>query len=146
MKLSTRTRYGTRLMLELGMHYGQRPLFLREIAEAEDISEKYLSQIILPLRSAGLVNSYRGAHGGYELSRSPADITIDEIVKVLEGDVVIVDCTADPASCSRVAQCVTRDLWRNVQDAIIKTLNAVTLEELVKRCREKQGKAVFYNI
>lgn len=146
MKLSTRTRYGARLMVELGLHFGQGPLFLREIADAEDISEKYLSQIILPLKSAGLVNSFRGARGGYELARKPSEVSMSEIVRVLEGDVVIVDCIADNASCMRVSQCVTRSLWENVRKSIIDTLDAVTLEDLIKQCKDKKESAVFYNI
>jgi Rrf2 family protein len=96
MKISTRARYGTRLMVALGAHYGQRPVFLKEIAKAEEISEKYLSQIIMPLKAAGLVNSFRGAHGGYVLSRTPAQISLKDIVGALEGDFNLVGCLGNP--------------------------------------------------
>ena len=80
MNISTRTRYGTRLMLELGLNYGKEPLLLREIAASQEISEKYLSQIIIPLKAAGLVNSFRGARGGYILAKPPKQITLNDIV------------------------------------------------------------------
>ncbi len=80
MKLSTRARYGTRLMLKLALRYGKGPVFLKDIARAEEISEKYLSQIIIPLKGAGLVRAFRGAHGGYTLARAPDRIKLKDIV------------------------------------------------------------------
>jgi Rrf2 family protein len=146
MKISTRARYGTRLMLELALHYDERPLFLKDIAKAEEISEKYLSQIIIPLRSAGLVNSFRGAHGGYVLARPPAKITLKDIVGVLEGGFDLVSCLEDTSACSRVSICVTRDIWRNLGDKIAKTLESTTLEDLVKQCKTTKKTALMYNI
>lgn len=146
MKISTRARYGTRLMVELGLHYGQGPVFLRQIAKAEEISEKYLSQIIIPLRAAGLVNSFRGAHGGYVLARPPAKISLKEIVGVLEGNFDLVGCVDNPSECSRVSVCVTRNLWSNLGKKIGQILSAVTLEELVKESRKKRQSGVMYNI
>ena len=92
MKLSTRARYGVRLMLALAKNYGKEPVYLKDIAKQEDISEKYLSLLIMPLRRIGLVNSVRGAYGGYNLARDPKEITLKEIVVVLEGDCCLVDC------------------------------------------------------
>src|SRR4030042_540461 len=92
MKLSTRTRYGVRLMVALALNYGKDPVFLKDIAKGENISEKYLSLIIIPLRGVNLVNSVRGAHGGYNLSKEPSQITLKEIVDVLEGECSLVDC------------------------------------------------------
>ncbi len=86
MKISTRVRYGMRLMLELALHDNQGPIFLKDIARKQDISEKYLSQIIIPLRTAGLVKSFRGAHGGYELQREPEAITLRQVMEALEGE------------------------------------------------------------
>ncbi len=146
MKISTRARYGTRLMLELALHYDEGPLFLKDIAKAEEISEKYLSQIIIPLRSAGLVNSLRGAHGGYTLSRPPEKITIKDIVEVLEGGFDLVSCTEDASSCSRVSLCVTRGIWSDLGKKISQTLKATTLEDLVMQCKSKKKAALMYNI
>lgn len=146
MKISTRARYGTRMMLELGLRYGEGPIFLKEIAKEEEISEKYLSQIIIPLKAVGLVNSFRGAHGGYVLSRHPAKITIREIVGVLEGDFNLVGCVKDPQMCTRVSVCVTRNLWSKLGEHITQMLESVSLEDLVKECRSKKESSVTYNI
>ena len=95
MKLSTHGRYGMRVMLTLAVHYDRGPMYLKDIAEAEEISEKYLSLLVIPLRQAGLIHSIRGAYGGYTLAKAPSQINLGEIVEVLEGD-SIVDCLKDP--------------------------------------------------
>ncbi|MDY6933133.1 MAG: Rrf2 family transcriptional regulator [Spirochaetota bacterium] len=146
MKISTRARYGTRLLLELGLHYGKGPVFLKDIAKNEEISEKYLSQIMITVKSAGFVNSFRGAQGGYILARHPAEITLKEIVEALEGRFDLVECVNNPSSCKRESICVTRDIWVEVGKMIAQVLNSITLEDLVKRCREKQEKYGMYNI
>ena len=133
-------------MLELGVYYGKGPVFLRDIAKREDISEKYLSQIIIPLKSAGLVDSIRGAHGGYMLAKPPKKITMREIVEVLEGSLNLVECVRTPSKCARVSQCITRDLWSKLSESITKTLDKVTLDGLVKDYREKKGQMVDYHI
>ncbi|MBU1043950.1 MAG: Rrf2 family transcriptional regulator [Candidatus Omnitrophica bacterium] len=146
MKISTRVRYGARLMVELGLHYGQGPFYLKQIAKIEDISEKYLSQIIIPLKKAGLVNSFRGAKGGYVLSRPPAKITMRQIVSVLDGDLNLVKCIKNSSSCSRVSACVTRGLWDNMGNTIRNMLDSVTLKNLVEQCKDVNKTAVSYCI
>jgi Rrf2 family protein len=141
MKLSTRARYGVRLMLALARNYGKEPVYLKDIARQEDISEKYLSLLIIPLRRIGLVNSVRGAYGGYNLAKSPEEITLKEIVDVLEGDCCLVDCIKDPSSCPRVPTCVTRDIWELVGGKISETLNSITLGKMLKMNKEKVRKA-----
>src|SRR4030067_739218 len=101
MKLSTRSRYGVRLMLALGVKSNQGPIFLKDIARSEEISEKYLSQIIIPLKAKGLVSTFRGAHGGYILARRASEIRLREIVEPLEGDLCLVDCVTLPEVCDR---------------------------------------------
>src|SRR5512138_597369 len=128
MRISTRARYGLRLMLELALQHGKGPIFLKDIARSQDISEKYLSQIIIPLKASGLVTSFRGAHGGYILQGDPAGITVRQIVEVLEGDLSLVECVTNPASCDRAAQCVTQDVWCRVSQAMSETLEGLTLE------------------
>lgn len=145
MKLSTRSRYGVRLMLSLARSYGQGPLFLKDIAKTEEISEKYLSLIIIPLRGVGLVSSTRGAHGGYTLARPPEKITLKEIVDVLEGN-CIVDCIKDPTACSRVETCASRDIWKLLEGRISETLEGITLQQLVALNREKAEKNIAHNI
>lgn len=131
MKLSTRSQYGLRIMLNLGLHAGDSPLQLSEISSRERISEKYLGQIIMPLRSSGLVNSVRGAQGGYLLSRPAGSITVLEIVEALEGEVRIVEPSG--AGESPVSVTVTEQVWNKVNDCIRTVLTEYTLEELLLR-------------
>ena len=122
MKLSTRARYGVRLMVELALNYGKGPVFLKDIANGQNISEKYLSLIIIPLRGVGLVNSIRGAYGGYSLAKDPSQITMKEIVDVLEGDCSLVDCVKNPSACPRVPICASHDIWAIIGGKISETL------------------------
>jgi Rrf2 family protein len=137
MKLSTRSRYGVRMMADLADNYGKNPLFLKDIAKREDISEKYLSIIVIPLRSSGLIQSTRGAHGGYTLARRPEEITVQDIFDALEGKICLVDCVKNPQDCSRAGICPTREIWSALGEKIRETLNSVTLADLVKTRREK---------
>lgn len=146
MKLSTRTRYGVRLMTVLARNYEKDPVFLKDIAKGENISEKYLSLIIIPLRGVGLVNSVRGAYGGYNLSKDPSKITLKEIVDVLEGDCSLVDCVKNPASCSRVPICASHDVWAIIGEKITETLSSITLDKLAKMNQEKEENNIMQNI
>ena len=145
MKLSTRTRYGARLMLRLACEYGKELVLLRTIAKVEAISEKYLSQIIIPLKAAGLVNSVRGVQGGYMLAKDPKIITMKDIFYALEGKTDIVDCVSNKASCKRSSICVTSDVWVRMKDSINTTLEGFTLEGLVKEHNKlDKEKAVYF--
>ncbi len=133
MKFSTRTRYGIRAVLDLAMHYGEGPIFVKDIAKRQDISKKYLDQIVTVLKTAGLVKSFRGAHGGYVLARDPVSIRLDEVVQALEGPLAPVDCVDDPSLCPRAPHCVTREIWADVKRAILGALSSMTLQDLVER-------------
>jgi Rrf2 family protein len=146
MKISTRVRYGVRLLVELGLHTGNEPVLLRDISKSQEISEKYLGQIMIPLKAAGLVRTYRGAHGGYRLGREAADITLKEIVEVLDGDRCLVECVREPDSCSRVARCVTRSVWQELGKRISSFLESMTLEDLIARCGDRREPAQMYQI
>lgn len=146
MKISTRARYGLRMMVELAVNYGKGPIFLKDIARSQEISEKYLSQIIIPLKAAGLVNSFRGAHGGYVLQRDPAAISLREIVEALEGDFAMVDCISNPNICDRVSRCVTQGVWCKVGQAIAGTLEGIDLQSLVRDLRDKVHQELSYSI
>jgi Rrf2 family protein len=146
MKLSTRARYGVRLMVALAFNYDKGPLFLKDVAKGENISGKYLSLIIIPLRRTGLVNSIRGAHGGYSLAKNPSQITMKEIIDVLEGDCSLVDCVRNPSSCPRVPICASHDIWAIIGGKISETLNSITLDMLVKMNQEKAEKTMMHNI
>ena len=139
MKLSTRARYGVRLMLSLAVNYGKGPVFLKDIARGEDISEKYLSLIIIPLRTAGLVNSTRGAYGGYHLARDPAQINLKDILDILEGESCLVDCVRDPSLCPRVSTCVSREIWTLLGGKISEVLVSINLQDLVRMNEAKVG-------
>lgn len=138
MKLSTKGRYGSRLMLALAINNGKGPMFLKDIAREEEISEKYLSQLIIPLKSAGLVNAGRGAHGGYTLSKPPSQIKLIQVVQAVEGPLMPVECVNNPSVCNRVDRCVTRDIWQEIGMKILETLDSVTLEDLALRQKDKR--------
>jgi len=136
MKLSTRTRYGMRAVIELAQHEEKRPLQLKVIAERQDISVKYLEQLMSMLRSSGLLRSIRGAKGGYILARPPEQINLSEIFRCLEGSVTTAECTENSDYCERSADCVARDVWIEVEAAIQKILRSITLADMVKRAKK----------
>lgn len=146
MKISTRTRYGTRLMLRLALNYGKGPFLLRDVAKDEQISEKYLSQIVIPLKAKGLVNSFRGAHGGYVLAKTPSQISIKEIVEALEGGLNLIGQVKDVSSYSQVSIRVTHNIWNELSKKMAKTLDSITLDDLVKESKIKGNKILMYNI
>ena len=146
MRISTRARYGLRLMLDLALKYGKGPIFLKEVSKSQEISEKYLGQIIMPLKAAGLVKSYRGAHGGYTLNREPEKITLREIVTTLEGDLNLVECVGDPSSCERFAGCVAQQVWCDVARAVLGTLEGITLADLAERHHQSGAALTSYTI
>ena len=133
MRLSTRSRYGVRLMLALAENKQKKPVFLKDIASSEEISEKYLSQIIIPLKGKGLVTTFRGAHGGYLLSKPASEITLREIIEPLEGDLCLVDCVGNPGICDKVNTCATREVWDEMSSLLLNFLDTFTLEDLIKK-------------
>lgn len=141
MKLSTKGRYGARAALELAARFGAGPVMVREIAEGQDISERYLEHILNALRASGIVRSTRGARGGYELAKAPETITVGDVVRSLEGPLDIVSCTRDE-DCGRANECVTMEIWKNVREAIEGVLDSVTLEDLVQRQRKIHSRTV----
>lgn len=126
-------------MLELASRYGQGPIELKEIAKKENISLKYLEQVIIPLRSAELVKSVRGSKGGYILNKSPSEIYLNDLIEILDGPFNLVECLKDPKVCQKSTFCVTRDIWKEVSEAIYRIFHSVTLEEMVNRKRKKEG-------
>ena len=139
MKLSTRSRYGTRALLDLARHEGGNPVQLKEIAGRQEISLHYLEHIIAPLVGAGIIKSIRGARGGLQLTRQPKDVKLGEVIQLLEGVITPVDCIGDPASCKRAELCVTRDVWCEMKKAIDATLDAVTLQDLLEKQKRKEA-------
>jgi Rrf2 family protein len=135
MKLSTRTRYGIRAIIEIAENSGRGPLQIRIIAKRQDISVKYLEQLMAILRSAGFVRSIRGARGGYILTKAPNQIKLSDVFDCLEGHVTTVECVEDKDYCGRAADCVVRQVWSQVQQAIKNVLQSITLQDLVDRAK-----------
>jgi Rrf2 family iron-sulfur cluster assembly transcriptional regulator len=131
MKISTRGRYGTRMMLDLAAHHDQGPTPLREIAKRQNLSVKYLEQLIIPLKAAGYIRSVRGAKGGYTLARKPDKINVGQIIKVLEGGLSLVDCVEDPKVCDRRKKCPTRDIWLRMSERLMEELSSLTLRDVL---------------
>ncbi len=135
MKLSTRTRYAMRAVLELADQYGKGPLQTRLIADHQDISIKYLEQLMAALKSAGLVRSQRGARGGYVLAQPPDKVKLSEVFDAFEGPVATVECVANNNYCARAADCVARQVWSEVQLAVRNVLQSTTLQDALDRAK-----------
>ncbi|NLW06779.1 MAG: Rrf2 family transcriptional regulator [Clostridia bacterium] len=149
MKLSTRGEYGLQAMFDLAQHCGEGPISIKTIAERQGISEPYLEQLIAALRKAGLVRSIRGAQGGYILNRDPEDITVGDIIRVLEGPIAPVEClTHEGESCAKADTCVTRDIWEKVRDSISDVLDSFTLADMVAKANKmrQDDKSYMYYI
>ena len=133
MKISTKGRYALRLMLDLAMDTSGEPVRIKDVAERQEISVKYLEQIVSILAKAGYVRSIRGPQGGYRLSREPEDYTVGMILRLTEGSLTQVECAeAEPGACSREDTCVTRKLWKELDEAIRSVVDKYTLEDLVQ--------------
>ncbi|MBR2765032.1 MAG: Rrf2 family transcriptional regulator [Blautia sp.] len=133
MKISTKGRYAVRMMLDLAANDAGEPIRLKDIARRQNISEKYLEQIISVLNKAGFVRSIRGPQGGYTLSREPREYTVGMILRLTEGSLSPVDCAAgDSTVCDREENCVTRILWQKLNDAINSVVDSITLEDLLQ--------------
>ncbi len=144
MKLSTRTRYGVRAILELAGNQNKGPLRIKTIAHRQDISVKYLEQLMTMLRTAGFVRSIRGSKGGYILAKAANQIKLGDVFNALEGPVTTVECLENENYCARAADCVTRQVWAEVQEAIMNVLQSMTLQDLVDKAKDK--KALNYQI
>lgn len=140
MKLSTRSRYGTRLMLDMAQHYREGPLQLGDIAKRQEVSVKYLEQIIIPLKKAHYIESVRGRKGGHILTKPPEEITVGEIVALLEESSGLVKCAKDTTVCERADICPTRLLWKEAYEAMFDRLEAITLADLVERAKDMESK------
>ena len=145
MKLSTRTRYGVRAILELAANQSREPLRIKTIAHRQDISVKYLEQLMAVLKSAGFVRSIRGSKGGYILARDPGQIKLSDVFNCLEGhSAITAECVEDEGYCARAAECVVKQVWSQVQESVETVLRSITLQDLVDRA--KNGKKPDYQI
>ncbi len=146
MKLSTRAQYGTRALLDLALHPGERPILLKDIARRQEISLAYLEHLMSPLIAEGMVRSTRGARGGVSLARPPQEIRLSEIIRLLEGSIALVECVNNPRLCGRSELCVTRDIWGELGKAMNGVLESMTLQDLVERQKKKEQsrEAMYY--
>ncbi len=142
LRVSTKGEYGVRLLVDLARHYGESPRSLNEISQSQGLELKlqYLEQLVRTLRECGFVESTRGAHGGYRLSRPPAEICMGEVLRALEGPIAPMICATEgemETLCDRLDGCSTKYLWARVRDAIAATLDATTLADLVREADEE---------
>jgi Rrf2 family protein len=140
-KISTKGRYGTRMMLNLANHYkaDQKPVILKEIADHEDVSIRYLEQITIPLRLSKLVKSVRGAGGGYVLAKPPSEVKLYDIIQALEGSICLVDCVDDSTYCDRIPFCTAHEIWKEATYILRDYFQKKTLKDLIRIYKKKNS-------
>ena len=135
MKVSTKGRYGLRMMIDIAMNQNEGPVSVRDIARRQSLSDKYLEQIITQANKAGLLKSIRGAGGGYQLSRPAKDISVGEILRVMEGSLSPVECVRErgeePAPCQNAGECATYELWRDIKTAVDQVIDNRSLQDMI---------------
>ena len=141
MKISTKGRYALRLMLDLAMNGENNVVRIKDIAERQQISDKYLEQIISVLNKAGYVRSTRGPQGGYSLRKAPEEYTVGDILRLTEGSLAPVACVEEEGICEREVDCVTVEVWKRLNQAISDVVDHITLADLVALQEEKREKS-----
>ena len=131
MKLSARSRYATRILLDLAEHTEDKPLCASAISGNTDISVPFIEQILRPLKKAGYIKSVRGAYGGHIFLKDPSSISLGDIVRTMEGEIKISQCCSAPESCERSSDCRTRLAWGHISRMIEHELDAITLADLM---------------
>ena len=132
MKLSTRGRYGIHAMYDLALNADRGPQSIKAIAERQGIPEAYLEQLIAVLKREKLVNSTRGAQGGYALSRRPEEITVGDVLRALEGGLSLVECIQEEETCGRSCECPSRIVWKKIQEGLDRIVDGITLRDMVE--------------
>jgi len=132
MKLSTRSRYGTRILVDLARHIDKGPIQIGDISKRQDISVKYLEQLIRPLKQADLVTSVRGPKGGHLLAKNPEDISLGQIVRLFEGQSVLVECVSNPETCEKSDDCQVRLAWTEATRVLYEKLDSTTIADLLQ--------------
>lgn len=134
-------------MLDLAVHGKDGVVTLKKVARRQNISEKYLWQVVAPLKSAGLITATAGAKGGYVLARDPAKVTLKDILDQLEGECALVECTERASACNRSTNCVAREIWQDVSQALARSMAAITLKSMMEKYEAKQtGATLNYTI
>ncbi|MCX6983929.1 MAG: Rrf2 family transcriptional regulator [Lentisphaerae bacterium] len=139
MRLSTKSRYGLRILLQIAMdNRDGKAAQGKSISKKQEISEPYLEQIMIPLKNAGLVRTTRGCNGGYFLNKDPKEITILNVIELFEGEFTLVDCVSDGKSCSRIKGCMTSNVWRKIASSLRETADKITLESILEENKDNE--------
>ncbi|MDA3938884.1 MAG: Rrf2 family transcriptional regulator [Spirochaetia bacterium] len=136
MKISTKSRYGTRAVLEIALNLNKKNLTRKQISKNQEIPSAYLENILISLKTKGIIRTIRGPKGGYELAKDPGDITVFQIVDILEGSTDLVPCLENSNVCARNSICVTRGVWSKLQKVQEDLLNTITIKDLVEETKE----------
>ena len=136
MKISTKSRYGTRAVLEIALNRNGEKLTRKQISQNQEIPSSYLENILISLKTKGIIRTIRGPKGGYELAKDPEDITVFQIVEILEGSSDSIPCLEDKNECTRSSICVTRGVWSKLQEVHKEFLNGITIKNLVEQTQK----------
>ena len=131
MKISTKGRYGLRILMDLALHESEKPRLIRDIAKSQQISEKYISRLVIALRKAGMIRSVRGVNGGFHIAMKPEEITLLDVIEVMEGPLSIVDCVSAPKKCVHSKDCAPREVWCKLNDDIRALMRKTTLADIL---------------
>ena len=145
MKISTKGRYGLRILLDLALHQSEKPRLIRDIAESQQISEKYISRLVISLRKAGMIRSIRGVNGGFHLAMKPEDITLLDVIEVMEGPLSIVDCVSAPQGCSHSANCAPREIWCKLNADIRDLMRGTTLADILESYKKQNARSGLFD-
>jgi Rrf2 family protein len=138
MQLTTRSRYGLRMLLDIALHGDERPVRIQDIAKRRNISVKYLEQLIRALKKAGFIHSKRGPKGGHVLAVSPEDIRVGDVVRALESRPELTECVGNPETCVISGDCVTRQIWARATASLFRELDAIRLADLLVQARKSE--------
>ena len=139
MKISTKGRYGLRILIDLAMHDPGKPRMLKDIAESQQLSEKYISRLVIDLRRAHLIRSMRGVNGGFFLAKHPEEITLLEVLETMEGPISVVDCVRSPEKCHRQQLCPAHSIWKNLNEGIRELTAKITLDDILNAYRQQNA-------
>lgn len=139
MKLSTRSRYGTRMVLDIALHSSNGPVRISDISKRQGVSVKYLEKLIRPLKQGGFIKSKRGPRGGHVLSDLPERISVGAVVRVMEGEMALTECAKDAKVCPISQDCLTRKVWIEATRAMLDRLDSITFRDLMREA-ERSGR------
>ena len=138
MQLTTRSRYGLRMLIDIALHGGDRPVRIQDIAKRRNISVKYLEQLIRALKKAGFIHSKRGPKGGHLLAMAPEDIRVGDVVRALEVRPELTECVGNPDVCMIASDCLTRQIWARATASLFKELDAIHVSDLLVQARKSE--------